>query len=145
MGLSRNAGEGAPAEPGHAEPHLHILITDDSRMSAKTLGYMLEVLGHKVQCTYDGTSMLAAARAFRPDVIFLDISLPGINGYELCRQIRHDPQLKDCVLVAQTGWSQEEYRQRSLAAGFDYHLVKPVELTDVKKLLDSFEKRPKAA
>lgn len=120
---------------------LRILVTDDSVMSAKTLGYLLEVLGHEVQLTYDGASALTAASSFHPDVIFLDIGLPGMNGYDVCRQIRLDPALKNSVLVAQTGWSQQEHRQRSKEAGFDFHLVKPVDLDVVQKLLASLGPR----
>jgi len=138
-------GSPAVAPPPARLPHagtadgeqrrFRILVTDDSRMSAKTLGYMLEIMGHDVRLAYDGANALDIARSFLPEVIFLDIGLPGMSGYEICRQLRVDPVLAHSVIIAQTGWSQEEHRKRSKESGFDYHLVKPVDLQMLEELL----------
>jgi CheY-like chemotaxis protein len=78
---------------------------------------------------------LEALTDFEPDVLLLDIGLPGMNGHDLARRIRQQPRFRNVVLVAQTGWGQEEDRQRSRAAGFDYHLVKPVSLEQIEEIL----------
>ncbi len=93
------------------------------------------MLGHEVYVAYDGPSAVDAAAAFVPDLALLDIGLPGINGYDVARRIREQPELRRVVLVAQTGWGQEEDRRRSREAGFDYHIVKPLEIGVLKQLL----------
>lgn len=112
-----------------------ILVVDDNQDSANSLGMLLRLSGHKVQTAYDGPSALAAARENTPEVILLDIGLPGMNGLEVARQVREDAHLKHVVLVALTGYGQEEDRQRTQSAGFNAHLVKPVELEQLKKIL----------
>ncbi|HJZ57456.1 MAG TPA: response regulator [Gemmataceae bacterium] len=94
-----------------------------------------EADGHEVQLAHDGPGALEATAAFNPDVALVDIGLPGLNGYEVARRIRENPQLRGVVLVAQTGWGQDEDRRRSVEAGFDYHLVKPVDLEALRKIL----------
>jgi CheY-like chemotaxis protein len=84
---------------------------------------------------HDGPQALATARDFRPDIVLLDIGLPGMNGYEVARQMRSDPFLANVALVAQTGWGQEEDKQRARDAGFDHHLIKPVNPTALYGLL----------
>ena len=86
---------------------------------------------------HDGPKALAAASTFTPDVVFLDISLPGMDGYEVARQLRRQPGLQGHPLVALTGWGQEDDRRRSLEAGFDEHFVKPVSLDALQELLES--------
>ena len=95
------------------------------------------MLGHQVVVAHDGYSGLEQARAFKPDIAILDIGLPGINGYEVARMIRKMPELHNVWLVAMTGWGKEEDRQRSMEAGFNAHLVKPVELQDLEALLSN--------
>ena len=84
-------------------------------------------MGNEIRTAHDGLEAVEAAEAFRPDVILLDIGLPKLNGYEACRRIREQPWGKDMVLVALTGWGQEEDRRRSEEAGFNHHMVKPVD------------------
>ena len=114
-----------------------ILVVDDNRDSAGTLRMMCELSGHQVHTAYDGLDAVEAAAKFQPDVILLDIGLPGLNGYEAARRIRCQPRDKDLMMVALTGWGQKEDRDRSKEAGFDAHLVKPVDFDALKKLLAS--------
>lgn len=116
---------------------LRVLVVDDSPNLAKTLAWMVELLGYEVRTAHNGVGALEVAQAFIPDVVLLDIGMSDINGYEVCRRMRADPRLKHAVIVAQTGWGQAEHRQRSKEAGFDHHLVKPVELDVLEKLLAS--------
>jgi two-component system, chemotaxis family, CheB/CheR fusion protein len=104
-----------------------ILVTDDNRDAADTLATLLEISGNDVRTTYDGQHALQVAKEYRPEIILLDIGMPGINGYEVARRLRALPETKDALLVAMTGWGQEEDRQRSREAGFDHHLVKPLD------------------
>jgi len=110
-------------------------VVDDNRDAADTLGKMLRVIGNELRVAYDGEEAVAAAAEFQPDVIFLDIGLPKIDGYEAARRIRELPSGKRMALVALTGWGQEEDKRRSKEAGFDLHLVKPPNLPALKKVL----------
>jgi DNA-binding response OmpR family regulator len=109
---------------------------DDNVDAARTLAMMLELEGHETQVAYDAEEALRLARAEAPDAVFLDIGLPQTNGYEVCRTIRSHDWGKNMTLVALTGWGQEEDRRRSLEAGFDCHLVKPVELSALEDVLN---------
>jgi PAS domain S-box-containing protein len=104
-----------------------ILIVDDSVDGAESMSMLLELAGHETHQAHDGMAAIEAAGRLRPDVVLLDIGLPRLNGYEVCRRIRNEPWGKDVVLVALTGWGQEEDRQQSRDAGFDAHMVKPVD------------------
>ena len=106
---------------------LRVLIVDDNEDGAEALAMLLESAGHETHKAYDGFEAIEAARRLSPDAVLLDIGLPGLNGYEVCRRIRSEPWGRDLVLVALTGWSQEEDRQQSREAGFHSHLVKPVD------------------
>ena len=112
-----------------------ILVVDDNSDSAMSLGMMLKLMGNDTQTAHDGLAAVATAEQFRPDLILLDIGLPKLNGYDACRRIRELPWSKGIVIVALTGWGQEEDRRRSQEAGFDHHLVKPVEVDALEKLL----------
>jgi CheY-like chemotaxis protein len=92
-------------------------------------------MGHDTRTAHDGLEALELADAFRPEVILLDIGLPRLNGYDACRRIRNQPWGKDIFIVAVTGWGQEEDRRHSHEAGFDQHLVKPVDVAALEKLL----------
>jgi CheY-like chemotaxis protein len=96
---------------------------------------LLKITGNETHTVYGGLEAVDAAATFKPDVVLLDIGLPKLNGYEVCRKIREQPWGKDMVLVALTGWGQEEYRQKSKDAGFNGHLVKPIDLAVLTKLL----------
>jgi len=112
-----------------------ILVVDDNQDSATSLAMVLELTGHKTHIAYDGLEAVEAAAKFRPDVVLLDIGLPKLNGYDACRKIREQPSGKGIVLIALTGWGQDEDRDKSKAAGFDAHLVKPVDYAALMKLL----------
>src|SRR5262249_32453124 len=112
-----------------------ILAVDDSRDAADSLTLMLQLMGHETRTAYDGLEAIQAAAVFRPEVILLDIGLPKMNGYEAARRIRQQPWGKDVVLIAITGWGQEEDKRRALDAGFDHHLTKPVEGAALERLL----------
>ena len=112
-----------------------ILIVDDNQDSAISLAMMLKLMGNETHTAHDGLAAVEAAAEFRPDIILLEIGLPKLNGYDACRRIREQVWSKDILIVALTGWGQEEDRRRSQEAGFDQHLVKPVELTALQTLL----------
>jgi PAS domain S-box-containing protein len=107
-------------------PRKRVLVVDDNVDAAESIGMILRVSGYDVHCVYDGFSVLATARSYRPDVVVLDIGLPGMSGYDVARQLREQPEFKRTPLVAVTGYGQDEDRRRSLEAGFDYHLMKPI-------------------
>ncbi len=109
-----------------SEPAIRVLCVDDNRDAADTLGVYLELVGYKARVCYDGASALAAADGFRPDAAILDLTMPGMNGDELGRRLRATDWGHDLPLVALTALSGEEARERTSAAGFDLHLVKPV-------------------
>jgi PAS domain S-box-containing protein len=115
-----------PALPA-ASPSRRILVVDDNVDNAESLSILLEMLGNETHMARDGIEAVEAAAQLRPDVVLLDIGLPGLDGFEVCRRIREQPWGKDTLLVAITGWGQESDRRRSHEAGFDYHLVKPVD------------------
>ncbi len=112
-----------------------ILVVDDNRDAAKTLALLLKLSGNETLTAYDGVQALEAATTFLPDVILLDIGLPNLNGYEVCRRIREQSSGEKTVIVALTGWGQEEDREKSVKAGFNGHMVKPVEFTALTNLL----------
>ena len=119
-------------------PALRILIADDNESFVETFGYMLELAGHDVRRAHDGREALAVAQSFAPDVALIDLGLPELDGYEVCRALRALPASKHSLLVAQTGYSQPEHRARAQAAGFDHYLVKPVTIGQVEELLRAF-------
>jgi signal transduction histidine kinase/ActR/RegA family two-component response regulator len=127
-------------EPLSGDAGLKILVVDDNRDAADTCAMLLEASGHHVQTAYTGRQALELARAFRPHAMLLDIGLPDLDGYRLAQQIRATPWGRGAVLVAVTGWGQEEDRQRAVAAGFDHHLVKPLSADMVETLLHSLSR-----
>ncbi|MBI1328100.1 MAG: response regulator [Alphaproteobacteria bacterium] len=114
---------------------LRILVVDDNVPSAKTTAWMLEMIGHQTSMCHDGREALEYAEKFKPQVIFLDIGLPSMSGYEVCKALRQNPIFKEALIIAQTGWGQKRDRDLSEEAGFDHHLVKPINLQDVETLL----------
>ncbi len=112
-----------------------ILVVDDNRDAAISLALLLNLAGNETQTRFDGQAAVEAAASFKPDAVLLDIGLPKLNGYEAARMIRAQPQGKSIVLVALTGWGQAEDRRKSREAGFDGHMVKPVDLDALKTLL----------
>jgi CheY-like chemotaxis protein len=127
----------AEPAPRLQTPHRRILVVDDNRDAAETLALMLRLDGGTVETAHDGPQAVQAAERFRPDMVLLDIGIPGMNGYEVARRIRAQPWGIDMVLVAQTGWGQEEDRRRTREAGFDEHLTKPVDHARLMQLIAS--------
>jgi CheY-like chemotaxis protein len=116
-------------------PSLRVLVVDDNVDAVASLAMLLKANGHDVRTAHDGPATLDAARDYRPDVVLLDIGLPGMNGFEVAKRLRHQPNLSNVVLVAMTGYGQETDRQRSQEAGFDHHLVKPADFGKVQQIL----------
>jgi len=114
-----------------------ILVVDDNRDAADSLGMLLQQLGAKVQTANDGPAAIEAVGTFQPRFILLDIGMPGMDGHEVARRVRTRPEGKDVTLVALTGWGHEEARRRSREAGFDHHLIKPVDFGALRNLLTS--------
>jgi two-component system, chemotaxis family, CheB/CheR fusion protein len=112
-----------------------ILIVDDNRDAATSLATLLQITGNETQTAHDGLEAVEMAGSFRPEVVLLDIGLPKLNGHDACRRIREQPWGKDMVLVALTGWGQDEDRRLSKEAGFNHHVVKPVDFNDLMGLL----------
>jgi CheY-like chemotaxis protein/two-component sensor histidine kinase len=112
-----------------------IVVADDNTDSAKSLAMLLRVSGHDVHLAHDGLAAVKLVEEVRPDLVLLDIGMPKLNGYEACRQIRKTAWGKDIALVALTGWGQDEDRHQTAEAGFDEHIVKPVEYASLLKLL----------
>jgi DNA-binding response OmpR family regulator len=131
-------------EPVHdkACPPRRILVVDDNRDSADSLALLLNLQGHEVEAVYDGLSAVHTAERFAPEVVLLDRGLPILDGIEACRRIREKSWGRNMVIVALTGWGQEEDRRRSREAGFDEHLVKPVSNDALRKLLSQFPPLP---
>jgi CheY-like chemotaxis protein len=128
----------APARPALPAQPLRlrrVLVVDDNTDAADSLGMLLQFLGAEVKVVHDGKSALAAMKAFNPAVVLLDLGMPGMNGLEVARRMREDPECKDTTLVALTGWGQREDRRRTHEAGFDYHLVKPADVSTLQSIL----------
>ncbi|WP_165227138.1 response regulator [Aquisphaera insulae] len=121
--------------PGAADVRRRILVVDDNPDMARSLAMLLEVLGHEVATAHSGADALVLAREKRPEFILMDIGLPIMNGYQVAARLREEGPGRDAVLVAVSGYSQEEDRRRSREAGFAHHLVKPVELGDILAIL----------
>jgi signal transduction histidine kinase/CheY-like chemotaxis protein len=123
-----------------AAPRLHdsrgrVLVVDDNHDAAEALAWILEPI-HEVQIAYDGRTAVERAQAFQPDVVLLDIGLPVLNGYQVAEELRKGPATSHCVIIAITGYGQSSDRERALQSGFDFHLVKPAEPTQVLRMID---------
>lgn len=112
-----------------------IVVADDNADSAASLAMMLRILGHDVQTAHDGQQAVDLATTFLPDVMLLDIGMPTMDGYEAAQLLRKNPDLDKLVLVALTGWGQEDDKRRSEEAGFDHHVTKPIDLAVLQSLL----------
>jgi CheY-like chemotaxis protein len=127
-----------PPDQSAAQPQFsgrRILVVDDNRDSAVSLAMLLKIIGNETHIAHDGLAAVETAEKIRPDVVLLDIGLPGLNGFDACRRIREQPWGRDVVVVALTGWGQEEDRRKSEEAGFNGHLIKPVGHAELMKLL----------
>ncbi|HTO07215.1 MAG TPA: ATP-binding protein [Myxococcota bacterium] len=132
--LPERAAEDSSDSPGFAARR-RFLVVDDNRDAADSLALLLRLQGIDAEVAYDGESALEAVRARRPEVVLLDLGMPGMDGFEIASRVRREPELADTVLIALTGWGQPEHRQKTREAGFDGHLVKPVELAELQSLV----------
>lgn len=155
VALSEGPGKGAEfvvhlplVHPGRQQPGLpqtgadgaglvvlRVLVVDDNRDGAELLADTLRLMGHDTRTAHDGLQALGEAETFRPQVVLLDIGLPGIDGFEVCRRLRRQAWAQQCLLVAVTGWGSDDDRRRTREAGFDHHLVKPVAPQHLARLL----------
>jgi len=115
-----------------------ILLADDNVDFATSLGELLSARGHDVRIVHDGAEAIREAEQFEPEVAFVDIGMPKVHGYDVARQLRSQPATAGALLVAVTGWGQEADRKRAREAGFDRHLVKPVDPADIEQILESY-------
>jgi CheY-like chemotaxis protein len=123
------------AVPKTGQTARRILVVDDNRDSADSLAMVLRLMGHDVETAYDGMTAVEAAAQRRPDVVLLDLGMPRMNGYDTCRRIREQDWGREMVVIAQTGWGQEEDRSRTEQAGFNGHLTKPPDLALLTRML----------
>jgi CheY-like chemotaxis protein len=130
-------GEPVPEEVGPAPGpgRRRVLVADDNRDSADSMAVVLRMMGHDVRTVHDGRQAIDEAAVFRPDVALLDIGMPQVDGYEAARRIREAPWGQAMLLVALTGWGQDEDRRRAAEAGFDLHFTKPIDVDEIEKLL----------
>ncbi len=119
-------------------PHpTRVLVVDDNQPSALTLTWAMEENGHDVRTCFNGRDAVEVAKTFHPDVVLLDVGMPIMNGLEACKAMRQEPELDDTLIIAQTAWGDAGMRSKTLDAGFDVHLVKPVDLDEVERLVAS--------
>jgi two-component system CheB/CheR fusion protein len=137
--------QSAPARQAPAMPHHRVLVVEDNVDAAATLREMLLMWDHEVEVAHDGKDALEKARAFHPDIILCDIGLPVMNGYEVARALRSDPELASAFLVAVTGYATREDARKAAAAGFDRHLGKPVPVETIEEVLATAPYRGVAA
>jgi signal transduction histidine kinase len=131
---------GVPKEETGAAATRRVLIVDDNVDSAESLAMLLRLGGHEIETAYDGLQAVEAAERMKPDLVLLDIGLPGIDGYDAAARIRQGSGGSEVVLVAITGWGQDEDRRRSREAGFDAHLTKPVDMAALSRLIAELPK-----
>ena len=123
------------AETSRQNAGRRILVVDDNTDAAESLAILLRLKGHEVRVAFEGASAIVTAREFHPQVVFLDIGMPAMDGYEVARRLRRENNVSAAMLIALTGYGQESDRQRSQEAGFDLHLVKPIDPMDLKQIL----------
>ncbi len=133
-----SAGAEAPVDPGrreHPSSLRRVMVVDDNRVAADAVATLLGMHSHTVHVAYDGPGALALAREHEIDVVLLDIGMPGMDGYEVCRALRGMEHTAHATIVALTGWGSERDRQQALEAGFDGHLTKPAAWADIEPVL----------
>ncbi len=139
----RAASDAGPAIK--ADVRLRILVVDDNEDAAASLTRMLELMGHEVHIAFDGVECIREAGRFHPEIVFLDIGMPRLNGYDTAKRLRGEPGSREILLVAVTGWGQDEDRRRAREAGFDHHLVKPVDFDALSAILAAYSARRRLA
>jgi CheY-like chemotaxis protein/two-component sensor histidine kinase len=135
--LAADAGAASKSPAAAALSRLRVLCVDDNVDFVDSMAALLTSMGHDVRVAYDGEAGLQTAPAFAPDVMFLDIGLPKLNGYDLARRLRELPATRDALLVAITGWGQEDDKRRAKEAGFAHHMVKPADFNQIIAILAS--------
>ena len=135
------AASESEANPPEAQVRLRILVVDDNHDSADSLAMLLGLLGNDTRMAYDGPNAVAAADEFRPDIVLLDLGMPGVDGFETCRRLREQEWGGRMIIVALTGWGQPHDRSASRGAGFDHHLVKPVDPAVLERVLAELSTR----
>jgi CheY-like chemotaxis protein len=135
--LTEVATQHGPDAASESQPQRRVLIVDDNRDSADSLAMLMQITGNETYVAHDGVEAVEAVEKYRPEVVLLDIGLPEMDGHEVCRRVREQPWGKDIVVIALTGWGQEDDRRKSEEAGFDGHLVKPVDYDKLLELLSS--------
>ena len=128
-------------QPAAVFPRHRVIVADDVVASATTLSQLLEALGQDVAVAHDGPATLRAASAQHADLAIVDIGMPGMDGYEVARRLRAQPATRHMLLVALTGYGQDEDRARAMAAGFDQHLTKPAGVKALQRLLENLSAR----
>jgi CheY-like chemotaxis protein len=123
--------------PGNDSSPLRVLVVDDNRDAAILMGRLLSTLGNDVQVVHDGFAALEAAEQFKPEAVLLDIGLPEMDGYDTARMMRELPSCKDILIIAVTGWGQDDDREKGRLAGFDHHVVKPADSATLMQLLST--------
>ena len=137
VAAERATADKADLPSAKAFPNYRILVADDNRDAADSLATLLSLGGHETRTTFDGAEAVEAAKSFLPHVVLLDIAMPKVNGYDVCRRIRSEPWGKGMTLIAQTGWDQSDDKRRIKEAGFDAHVVKPVDHGALMDILTS--------
>lgn len=118
---------------------VRILIVDDSQDSAMTLGWLVEMMDADYRLAHSGDEAIKTAGEYIPDLVLMDIGLPGMSGYDVCKKMKEMPELSNTIFAAQTGWGEEQHRRASKEAGFDHHLIKPVSIDNLQDLLTSIK------
>lgn len=121
---------------------LKVLVVDDNQASALTLSWAIESWGDEVRTCFDGLSAIDTARSFHPDVVLLDLGMPEIDGLSVARALRADPRTRRCKIIAQTGWGDAARRRETAEAGFDLHLVKPIDFNVLQEMFELFRLIP---
>jgi CheY-like chemotaxis protein len=135
MGRVLQLGDATPQLSASVSAGLRVLVVDDNVDTAHSVALLLKTVACITETAYDGHSAIEHAKSFRPEVIILDIGLPGLDGYEVATRIRKSPVIKHAKLIAISGYGQEQDRMRAKEAGFDHHLVKPVQFDALCALL----------
>src|SRR5262249_10386231 len=141
VGPDRNRATGEPALGSASPTGYRLLVVDDNQDAANSLAMLLRLQGHEVRVAYSGLAALEMTTAYAPDTVFLDIGMPGMDGYEVARRLRQQPGLESVVVAALTGWGQHEDRRRTTEAGFNFHLVKPPEPKALEGVLNALRRR----
>ncbi len=121
-----------------------VLLVDDTKMVADAFARLLQALGHRVQVAYSGQDALELFRAGKPDVVISDLTMPGMDGYELARALRQEPSGQQAVIVVLSGYGQDQEQEKARGAGFDYHLTKPASAADLRQLFSAISENRRA-